>query len=392
MLKNNVAAENYIAMPLLASGRKKRWSYSSLFFSLFFFVPILLSLPLPLSTLATQLLCYGLFVTLYIRAINQPLHVLPYYLSALLILGYATSFQNPGGAIIFGFVGFIIGYYYNLKKGVVFIAGIATSLALLQYLVFKGEGFYLLAATINSIVLFGFGAMERKETLYQLKETKHAESMSVLSAIAERERIGRDLHDVAGHALSSIALKAQLADKLLSKNQVKLAQQEVKALAQLSQALLSDIRHAVSNIKHLSLQQEVAKNVALLEENHFNVAFSMSNNVETLLTSAQETQLALILKELTTNTLRHSLGPHITLDISCRDKNVMLRYCDFGADSVSNSNDDARNARSQVNAKKLNEGNGLTGIRERTELISASVKFQCDSNAAFSCEVSLPIT
>lgn len=392
MLKNNVATENYIAMPLLASGRKKRWSYSSLFFSLFFFVPILLSLPLPLSMLATQLLCYGLFVTLYIRAINQPLHLLPYYLSALLILGYATSFQNPGGAIIFGFVGFIIGYYYSLKKGVVFIAGIATSLALLQYLVFKGEGFYLLAATINSIVLFGFGAMERKETLYQLKEAKHAESMSVLSAIAERERIGRDLHDVAGHALSSIALKAQLADKLLSKNQVKLAQQEVKALAQLSQALLSDIRHAVSNIKHLSLQQEVAKNVALLEENHFNVAFSMSNNVETLLMSAQETQLALILKELTTNTLRHSLGPHITLDISCRDKNVMLRYCDFGADSVSNSNDDARNARSQVNAKKLNEGNGLTGIRERAELISASVKFQCDSNAAFSCEVSLPIT
>ena len=391
MLKNNVAAESYTVMPLLASGRKKRWSYSSLFFSLFFFVPILLSLPLPLSTLATQLLCYGLFVTLYIRAINQSLHALPYYLSALLILGYATSFQNPGGAIIFGFVGFIIGYYYSLKKGVVFIAGIATSLALLQYLVFKGEGFYLLAATINSIVLFGFGAMERKETLYQLKETKHAESMSVLSAIAERERIGRDLHDVAGHALSSIALKAQLADKLLSKNQVKLAQQEVKALAQLSQALLSDIRHAVSNIKHLSLQQEVAKNVALLEENHFNVAFSISNNVETLLTSAQETQLALILKELTTNTLRHSHGHNVTLDISCRDKNVMLRYCDLGADGVSNGNDGARSAQGKINAKKLNEGNGLTGIRERAELISASVKFQCNSNAAFSCEVSLPI-
>jgi two-component system sensor histidine kinase DesK len=233
--------------------------------------------------------------------------------------------------------------------------------------------------------------MERKETLYQLKETKHAESMSVLSAIAERERIGRDLHDVAGHALSSIALKAQLADKLLSKNQVKLAQQEVKALAQLSQALLSDIRHAVSNIKHLSLQQEVAKNVALLEENHFNVAFSISNNVETLLTSAQETQLALILKELTTNTLRHSHGHNVTLDISCRDKNVMLRYCDLGADGVSNGNDGARSAQGKINAKKLNEGNGLTGIRERAELISASVKFQCNSNAAFSCEVSLPI-
>ena len=34
------------------------------------------------------------------------------------------------------------------------------------------------------------------------------------------ERIGRDLHDVAGHALSSISLKAQVADKLLSKGPV----------------------------------------------------------------------------------------------------------------------------------------------------------------------------
>lgn len=390
MLKNNVAVENYTVMPLLASGRKKRWSYSSLFFSLFFFVPILLSLPLPFTTLATQLLCYGLFVTLYIRAINQPLHVLPYYLSALLILGYATSFQNPGGAIIFGFVGFIVGYYYSLKKGVVFIAGIATSLALLQYLVFTGEGFYLLAATINSIVLFGFGAMERKETLYQLKETEHAESMSVLSAIAERERIGRDLHDVAGHALSSIALKAQLADKLLSKNQTELAQQEVRALAQLSQALLSDIRHAVSNIKHLSLQQEIAKNIALLEENDFHVKSDISKSIETMLTSTQETQLALIIKELTTNTLRHSKGKNVLFQLVSHAHSLVLHYEDIGKRPSCNENSSATKVDKRT--KKIIEGNGLTGIRERASSINANVQFQCVSNAAFSCNVSLPIS
>jgi two-component system sensor histidine kinase DesK len=86
-----------------------------------------------------------------------------------------------------------------------------------------------------------------------------------LSAIAERERIGRDLHDVAGHALSSISLKAQLADKLISKDKIEDAHREVKALAQLSQALLSDIRQAVSDIKQLSLSDEIAKDKSLLD-------------------------------------------------------------------------------------------------------------------------------
>lgn len=375
MLENNASLNSGIAMPLLASGRKKRWSYSSLFFSLFFFVPLILSTPLHATVWITQLLGYALFVALYIQAINKPVNRLPYFLTALIILGYALSFQNPGGAIIFGFVGFIIGYYYTLKKGIAFISTLAVSLALLQLLVFKGEGFYLLAATINSVVLFGFGAMERKETLYQMKEAKHAESMRTLSAIAERERIGRDLHDVAGHALSSIALKAQLADKLLAKNEVSLAQQEVKALAQLSQSLLSDIRHAVSDIKHLTLSDEISKNIALLEENHFVVSARLAKNLETTLSSLQESQLALVVKELTTNTLRHSNGNKVSLEITYQEDAITLRYHDYGDTAA---------------PQQLAEGNGLTGIRERADSIGAKVHFQHTPSVAFSCELTFP--
>ena len=232
-----------------------------------------------------------------------------------------------------------------------------------------------MAATINSVVLFGFGAMERRETLYQMKEVKHAESMRTLSAIAERERIGRDLHDVAGHALSSIALKAQLADKLLSKNEVSLAQQEVKALAQLSQSLLSDIRHAVSDIKHLTLSDEISKNIALLEENHFEVSVTLAQDLEATLSSLQESQLSLVVKELTTNTLRHSKGSEVSLEIAYQEDAITLRYHDCG-DTTS--------------PQQLVEGNGLTGIRERADSIGAKVHFQYTPNVAFSCELTLP--
>ena len=376
MLDINASQQDDVVMPLLASGRKKRWSYSSLFFSLFFFVPLLLSMPLPVQVWVYQLLGYASFVVIYVFAINKPTHHLPYYLSLLVVLAYALSFQNPGGAVVFGFVAFIIGYYYSFTKGMVFIVAIALSLALLQLLVLQNQGFYLLAATINSVALFGFGAMERKETLYQLNEMKHAESMKTLSAIAERERIGRDLHDVAGHALSSISLKAQLADKLLDKNETALAQQEVKMLAKLSQELLSDIRHAVSDIKHLTLSDEIAKDVALLRENSFDVVDNVADGLERHITSLEESQLALIFKELTTNSLRHSVGKQVTISIDVKERTLVMSYQDRGA---------------ATDKHDVVEGNGLTGIRERASSIGATVNFSSEPTTAFSCLLSLQL-
>ena len=375
MDNSKFSPDSHLTLPLLASGRKKRWSYSSLVFSLFFFVPLLLSLPLPTTFIALQLSAYTVFVALYIFAINSPVNRLPLFLTALIAIAYATSINNPGGAIIFGFIAFIVGYYYPLKKGLSFVLVIALSLFLLQFFVLDTPGFFLVAAAINTIVLFGFGAMERRETQFQLKETEQAKTLSTLSAIAERERIGRDLHDVAGHALSSIALKAQLADKLLERSEISLAQQEVKALAQLSQSLLSDIRHAVSDIKHLTLRDEIAKSTAILKEKNFDVAIALSHDFEQNLTSMEEAQLALIIKELTTNTLRHSQGEHVALSISQDNTALKLCYQDFGKPDCQ---------------AQIAEGNGITGIRERAALINATFTLSCDSTAAFSCTLTLP--
>ncbi len=375
-MDNSKSSPNsHLTLPLLASGRKKRWSYSSLVFSLFFFVPLLLSLPLPAAYIALQACAYMVFVVVYIFAINTPVQRLPFFLTALIVVAYTTSINNPGGAIIFGFIAFIVGYYYPLKKGLTFVLVIALTLFLLQFFILDTPGFFLVAAAINTIVLFGFGAMERRETQFQLKEAEQAKTLSTLSAIAERERIGRDLHDVAGHALSSISLKAQLADKLLEKNEISLAQKEVKALAHLSQSLLSDIRHAVSDIKHLTLRDEIAKSTAILKEKNFDVAITLARDFEQHLTSMEEAQLALIIKELTTNTLRHSKGENVALSISEDNAALTLCYQDFGEPDCQTT---------------VAEGNGITGIRERAALINATFALSCDSAASFCCTLTLP--
>ncbi|BFT31285.1 sensor histidine kinase [Alteromonas sp. D210916BOD_24] len=362
-------------MPLLASGRKKRWSLGSLFFSLFFFVPLIISRPLPIETWILQSLGYICFVALYIKAINQPVKSLPIYLLLMFLLSVACSFQNPGSATIIGFIAFIVGYYNPLKTGLTSIAAMMLLLVSMHFTMFDDSNFLLNASLLNSIVLFGFGVMERKETLYSLKESKQAETLRVLSAITERERIGRDLHDVAGHALSSISLKAQLADKLIAKNKIEEAHREVKALAHLSQSLLSDIRLAVSDIKQLSLGDEIAKVQALLEDNGFSVSIYFDESIQGGLAPAQENQLALIIKELTTNTLRYSKGNNVVLSLTRTDGKLVITYQDDGKIE---------------NAAMIKEGNGLTGIRERAASINAEVDINFTHHPLITLLVTIP--
>ncbi|MBQ4830836.1 sensor histidine kinase [Alteromonas sp. MMG017] len=372
-IKNDAQAP---ALPLLAHGRKKKWSYSSLIFSLFYFVPPLFMQETPTSwVMALIVMGFVTFVILYVLSVNQPLNRLPYYLTAMLFLAYTTSLVNPGGTVFFGFVNFIVGYYYRFSIGIILLLAVSASLIFLKVYLYPTGLFFFLAAGANIAVLFGFGVMERKETLFQQKEAKHAAALGTLSAIAERERIGRDLHDVAGHALSSISLKAQVADKLLTKGRTAEAQAEVKALAQLSQQLLSEIRQTVSGIKHLSLREEIAKNMAKLSEQGFNVVNDAVSDADkssfTHLTPLQETQLSLIVKEATTNILRHSKGNQVTLTLQRTNHMLNLVIADNG------------------NSHCQTEGNGVKGIRERAELINASVVFQWGSPTVLTLQLPL---
>ena len=378
-IKSNAQAQ-VPALPLLAHGRKKKWSYSSLIFSLFYFVPPLFMRDAPSNgVMALIVMGFVTFVFLYVLSVNQPVNRLPYYLTGMILLAYSTSLVNPGGTVIFGFVSFIVGYYYRFSIGIILLLAVSASLIVMKVYLYPTGLFFFLAAGANIAVLFGFGVMERKETLFQQKEAKHAAALGTLSAIAERERIGRDLHDVAGHALSSISLKAQVADKLLTKGRTAEAQAEVKALAQLSQQLLSEIRQTVSGIKQLSLREEIAKNMAKLSEQGFDVMSDVVSDAVsdvdesrfTHLTPLQETQLTLIIKEATTHILRHSKGNQVTLTLQCTNDILNLVIADNG------------------NSRCKTEGNGVQGIRERAELINATVEFQWGSPTVLTLQLPL---
>jgi two-component system sensor histidine kinase DesK len=75
--------------------------------------------------------------------------------------------------------------------------------------------------------------------------------------VRERERFARDLHDLLGHSLSVIALKAELAGRLLPDRAAEAAD-EVAEVEQVARTALSEVRDAVSGYRRPTLDGELA--------------------------------------------------------------------------------------------------------------------------------------
>jgi two-component system, NarL family, sensor histidine kinase DesK len=80
--------------------------------------------------------------------------------------------------------------------------------------------------------------------------------LAELAVAEERERLARDLHDLLGHSLSVIALKAELAGRLLPERADEAAR-EVAELENVARVALTEVREAVSGYRQPTLDGEL---------------------------------------------------------------------------------------------------------------------------------------
>jgi two-component system sensor histidine kinase DesK len=175
-----------------------------------------------------------------------------------------------------------------------------------------------------------------------------------LAKVAERERIARDLHDLLGHTLSLITLKAELARKLVDRDPQR-AKQEMLDVEHTSRAALADVREAISGYRGEGLAAELIRARKTLETAGIAVASEFD---QLPLTPAQETVLALALREAVTNVVRHAQAQQCSVRLQREDNLCTLEISDNGRG---------------VDGP---EGNGLRGMRERLESIGGSLQRQ----------------
>ena len=163
-----------------------------------------------------------------------------------------------------------------------------------------------LAAFIGVAVAFGRHNAEMAERLRTATERNAA-----LAAVAERERIGRDLHDILGHSLTTINVKTQLASRLVDADPAT-ARRELAEIEQISRQALADVRATTSQLREVRVATELASARSVLAA--AGIAHDLPSSVPPLPEDANEI-FGYVIREGVTNVVRHAHASHCRIEL-----------------------------------------------------------------------------
>ncbi|MHA7859987.1 sensor histidine kinase [Tessaracoccus sp. Y36] len=216
---------------------------------------------------------------------------------------------------------------------------VTTAVAILTALVERNLQIVVMGALALAMGLVIALALETSRTRDRLRLSE--QRTAVLAVAAERERIGRDLHDILGHSLTAVAVKADLAERLIDRDATA-ARAEVAELAQIARQALADVRATASGMRKVRLASEIASARSVL------TAAGIEAVIPTALPALDDRTselLGYVVRESVTNVVRHASASTCTICYS---------------DGVLTVSDDGRG----IGDRERN-GTGLSGLRAR---------------------------
>ncbi|MFC5826561.1 sensor histidine kinase [Nonomuraea insulae] len=205
---------------------------------------------------------------------------------------------------------------------------------------------FFYAATVLTTGAMTYALVRFARVTAELEEAR-AELMET-AVLKERLRISRDLHDGLGRSLTAIALKGDLAGRLIERDPGS-ARTEMGELVQVARDAAQDVRQVARGYRAMSLAGEVDRAVALLESSGVGV---QANLADVPLPGRSEEALAWAVREGVTNVLRHSRATTCTITTSLQGGSIRLEVANDGA-------------LAEPGAAGTTTGAGLTGLAER---------------------------
>ena len=182
-------------------------------------------------------------------------------------------------------------------------------------------GFVASSAGVGLLML-----VMRDLRMRNMELSKARAELASMAVAEERERFARDLHDLLGHSLSVIALKAELAGRMLVDGPVDAAT-EVAELEQVARTALGEVREAVSGYRQPTLEGELAGARMALSAAGIEADVQQAH---VSLDPAVEAVLAWAVREGATNVIRHSGARHCTIKISASLSDAAVEVIDDG--------------------------------------------------------------
>ncbi|HET9499433.1 MAG TPA: histidine kinase [Marmoricola sp.] len=162
------------------------------------------------------------------------------------------------------------------------------------------------------------------ETVEELRRTRT--ELANLAVAKERERFSRDLHDLLGHTLSVMVVKAQAVRRLAASDPAAAAEHAAD-IEEVGRSALIDVRQAVDAMRAPSLSEELAGARRALEA--AGIRATVVGEPQAL-PSGTEEALAWVVREGSTNVLRHSGAARCRIELSDGAERVTLTVRDDG--------------------------------------------------------------
>jgi two-component system, NarL family, sensor histidine kinase DesK len=333
---------------------KFRWPFLSIVFTLPYLIPVTKSL------LAVDRVTPGvvaLWALVYAVAVSYALFPLAFdrgrpfrfaYSGWMLVLGLAVvaaADTNPF-VMLYGTAALV---FLLPLAWVVILDGVALLLGAGILLLdgrFADDWGDLVTVASVTMAMFFMSSLVRAVRRLQLAN----EEIATLAVANERERVARDLHDLLGHSLTTITVKAGLARRVLeSSGDIPRAVEEIREVEGLTRSALSDVRATVSEYREVSLSAEIVGARAALRAAEIDADLPHAvDNVRPELQSV----FGYVLREAVTNVLRHSGAKLVKVKLG----DTWLEVEDDGT------------------ATDVVPGNGLRGLTERLDAVGGTLR------------------
>lgn len=324
--------------------------FAWLIYLVFYFVPLVTGKPTT-SEVVWSVVAVAVFLPLYFEAFRSRGTRALALAWTVHGIGLAIVPINPAGACFFIYAAAFVGFAKPPRQAFIWLGLMLVSMTMEALWLDANLWGWLPALAIAAVVggtNVQFAEMRRKDRRLRVAQA----AVEEMARIAERERIGRDLHDLLGHTLSVIVLKSELASKLADRDPAR-ATAEIRDVERISREALTEVRKAVRGYRAEGLSDELANAERVLVA--AGIAAEISG-VSTKLSPEEDRALAYALREAVTNVVRHAGATRCSIALSDDDGVIHLEVCDNGRGGLAP------------------EGSGLSGIRERLRQVAGTLE------------------
>lgn len=313
---------------------------------------------------------YPLFLLLYAMALLAPRRSAPLCALAMVVLSLVLLRVYPSGLSYFIFGCVMLRANRPIGTGQYLIEVLLLNVVFVALASWIGYPWQTIAwvpvlAIIIGIIVNVERASSEKDAALRLSH----EEVRRLAATAERERIGRDLHDLLGHTLSLITLKMELSRKLFERDPER-SRRELSEAEQIARDALAQVRSAVTGFRAADLAAELASAHLLLESSCVHLRYAPPPPMPAWI----EAGLSMVLREAATNIARHAQANEALITLHGDAEAVVMEIVDDGRGGVAAN------------------GNGLAGMRERVAALGGTLEIHSPRGQGTRLKVRVPIT